>query len=133
MKILVKLVAVSLLLIHTASAETKEAKKVTPEVAPVHNLFDAVVHQKEQQLKKTFSKRMVTRLEKDPGWKVALEKYTGAFKRQFGDFTMENLKFKFEADASDKSKGKIWILLKGKTKGKLNVILEDKSWKMDEL
>ena len=129
MKTLIKLIAISTIFIQTLSANTDN---ITPQANPIYNLFDSIIMQNETQLKTVFSERMVTTLEKKYGWTESLKQYTKLFKKEFGDYQMKDLSFKFEADSTNDSKGRIWTFFKGKKTENLSIILENDKWKMNE-
>ena len=126
------------------NTDTKHSN-IRPEFIPIHNLLLSLLSKDKIKLKESFSKKIITKIEGMGDWQNALNQYNKVFieKEMKGFSSMDEVTFEFEKqnkfdEASDKyveveNEGKVTIFYKGTKVGKLNVILEENVWKMNEL
>ena len=104
------------------------AGAVLPPVRPVAVWLAAVKDADQEQLKTAFSEAMRRQFDRD-GWDTAMRTYQEIFKKEFGDYRLEDFSFEF---TGDENRGTVSIAYKGRTLPALRVINEKNEWKIDE-
>ncbi|HEU0144072.1 MAG TPA: hypothetical protein VFQ47_04740 [Nitrososphaera sp.] len=118
----------------------RDSSAVLPQAVPVRTLLNAVRLSDTQLLQTAFSPAMVKSFEKDGlTWEEVLNVYTNIYRKEFGDYKIDDFVYSFQADpvVSDKvtdERGKVTIIFKGEEHGGLRVIREVGSvqWKLNE-
>lgn len=105
-----------------------KSRQLAPQARPVFAWFQAVKAGDKAQLKTVFSQRMQTEHAK-MGWDKVLKMYQDVFKKDFGDYKLDEFSFEFNGD--DK-KGEVLTVHNGKKLGELRVIKEGADWKVNE-
>lgn len=64
------------------------------------------------------------------GWERMLRHYGQSFRRQFGDYSLDDFECSFEGD---EARGQVTIVFKGQPLPPLSVVREGEAWKLDQL
>ena len=99
-----------------------------PQVRPVAALLTAVKEADEEQLKMVFSQKVKQQFDRE-GWDKALRTYQDMFKKEFGDYRLQDFSFGFNGDDS---RGTVSVAHKGRALPGLRVVNETNEWKIDE-
>ncbi len=118
----------SLLAANQAKESPKTLKGIVPQALPIVTWLKAAKNGDQKQLKTVFSESMQKRLEEE-GWDKVLKTYQEGFKKEFGDYKIEEFTFEFQGK---KEEGEVSIIHKGKKLPGLRVIKEKADWKVNE-
>lgn len=105
-----------------------KAKDIIPQARPVFTWLKAVKDGDQKQLKTVFSERMRKTFDEE-GWDRVLKTYQEVFKKDFGDYKLEDFAFEYTGGEEE---GKVSVVHKGKRLSGLRVIKEKTDWKVDE-
>jgi hypothetical protein len=99
-----------------------------PQVRPVAALLTAVKDADQEQLKMVFSQKVKQQFDRE-GWDKALRTYQDMFKKEFGDYRLQDFSFGFNGD---ENRGTVSVAHKGRALPGLRVVNETNEWKIDE-
>lgn len=105
-----------------------KSKEIAPQAKPVFTLLKAVKSGDQELLRTAFSVRMQTGLD-DNGWDELLKTYQESFKKEFGEYKLDEFTFEFTGTETE---GQVSVVHKGKDLPGLYVIKEKASWKLNE-
>ena len=103
-------------------------KDLVPQAQPVFTWLKAVKNGDQEELKTVFSERMRKQFDEE-GWDKVLMTYQDVFKKEFGDYTIEDFAFEF---AGGEDEGNVFVVHKGKKLSGPRVIKENGEWKVNE-
>src|SRR5262245_26467373 len=92
--ILLALLTVSTPMWRVSAADQRTTKVFLPQAQPVLVWLSAIKTGDQEQLKTAFSESMRRKLEQE-GWARVLTIYQDGFKREFGDYTLDDFTFEF--------------------------------------
>ncbi len=114
-----------------AAAEPNKSNP-PPEHKPFIGWIKAIKESDLEAFKAVYSKKMQKRMAKK-GWEKILGKYKKGFDKELGDCKPEDFFITFQAEkAGKKNEGKLLIEFKGKKLASLDIIKEEKQWKINE-
>jgi len=110
------------------AAAQDTAQAIVPEARPVFNWLNAVKNGDQDQLKTVFSEQMRQRFD-EQGWAKVLTTYQDGFKKEFGDYELDDFVFEF---TGGEDSGQVTVVYRGKKLPGLRVVKEKTDWKVNE-
>lgn len=101
---------------------------ILPTVRPIAVWLTAVKDDDQEALKTVFSEGMRRQFDAE-GWGKVMRTYQELFKKEFGDYRLEDFSFEFRGD---ERQGTVSIVYRGRTLPGLRVVNEQNAWKIDE-